>query len=116
MESNNWPAFMGQAMWWYCQAMRSPAECFNGGISVWSASNSNKVGGIPEQVSEFGILVEPGNSSELANAMLKILLKKDRYRYGNLSRQYALNKFGTSRMIDLHINWYKTMLGKNGNQ
>lgn len=63
---------------------------------------ATKVGGIPEVVqdSETGTLVEPENSAQLAQAMLKLLQNPEKCKdMGKRSRKRLLQNFTVERMI-----------------
>jgi glycosyltransferase involved in cell wall biosynthesis len=72
---------------------------------------ASRVGGIPEQLGDFGTLVEPGNADALAAAIRTVLddLPARKAR-GAEMRRSAESRFNISTMIDRHCDFYETLL------
>lgn len=65
------------------------------------------VGGVKEALGDTGILVEPRNSTALADGMIKLLKNKElRIELGREARERALNYFTLDRVLELHLKSY----------
>jgi glycosyltransferase involved in cell wall biosynthesis len=74
---------------------------------------SSNLGGVPEIVidGKTGFMVEPGNSDQLANAILK--LWDDRTSYTNMrqnARQLVADKFDKERQFDQFLKYFRSLL------
>ncbi|MBU4334093.1 MAG: glycosyltransferase family 1 protein, partial [Candidatus Omnitrophica bacterium] len=72
-------------------------------------------GGIPELVVEgkTGMLVTPGDSKALSEAMITLAKNKDRIvSYGNSGNKLANNMFSIKTMISKIENLYESLLNK----
>ena len=68
------------------------------------------VGGNREalQSGKFGILVPPGNSHALAEAIESLINEKEkRLAFGNEAREYVQRKFSIKKMVQEHLNIYR---------
>ncbi len=68
-----------------------------------------RVGGVPEVVTEaVGLLVEPGNPSQLADAIVELLLDPARRtEMGDSARQRALTMFSVESMVESTLRAYR---------
>jgi glycosyltransferase involved in cell wall biosynthesis len=75
------------------------------------------VGGIPEQVGDYGALVQPGNAPELAHALDGVLgrLPELRARAGEM-RAYAQARFSIAGMVERHVDLYEAVLRREKRQ
>ncbi|WP_318568815.1 glycosyltransferase family 4 protein [Salinigranum marinum] len=73
---------------------------------------STSVGGIPEQITpETGILINPGNTSELTNAINKLLIEEEmRLEMGKNARDRATNEYSWRSVANDTINVYRTVI------
>lgn len=73
------------------------------------------VGGIREQLSGYGLLVQPGNPAELAAAIGNVL---DHYEHfadrGEEMSRSARDRFSVDAMADRHVELYADLLGGKG--
>ena len=69
------------------------------------------VGGIPEQVGKYGILVQPGDVEGLALAIYQALDHlTDLLAQGKARSHYAMREFNKEEMINKHISLYEELL------
>jgi glycosyltransferase involved in cell wall biosynthesis len=75
---------------------------------------STKVGGIPDMIhKENGILITPGNSSELAEAIIKLLNSEDLCaEMGNNNRMRVEKYYTIENMIEKISSLYFQLLNK----
>lgn len=80
-----------------------------------------RVGGIPEAVpADCGLLVDPGQPGQLAQAMLVLLTAKENVceRMGSQARQWAAKEFGVGKMVQRYLGVYaaemERLAGKGG--
>ena len=76
---------------------------------------ASRIGGIPETVEDgvCGILVEPGDSGQLADAL--IMLGKDgnlRKKFGEAGRLKACNEFDSHVVASKTVNYYSSVISK----
>lgn len=72
-------------------------------------------GGIPEAVVpyETGLLVEPGNSKDLAGAIVTLLKDRDlRKQYGEAGRERVAEHFGVDRLVEGTLAVYGRVAGR----
>ena len=69
---------------------------------------ASRVGGIPEVVGEYGVLVPPRSPKDLATAIQKVLAGQ--HPDLNEVRQYALQRFSVSRMVEETVRVYQSVL------
>jgi glycosyltransferase involved in cell wall biosynthesis len=73
---------------------------------------ASKIGGIPEAMLDgtTGILVEPKNVEQLADAMIRLIENpEDRKRMGKAGRQFVLNNYNLEENVGLFESLYKSM-------
>jgi glycosyltransferase involved in cell wall biosynthesis len=71
---------------------------------------ASRVGGIPDQVGEFGRVVEPGDVRQLAYAMRDVLERSGWFRARAADmREYAMRRFGVTSMVDRHVAAYESV-------
>lgn len=107
------------ARWLPCLDMIvHPADMEGLGVSLLQASAaavpviSTRVGGIPEAVrdGETGLLVRPGDTAGLKNAMLLLLADAGtRHAMGQAGRRYVLDMCGTQAMVEGNLSVYRTL-------
>lgn len=87
------------------------AEAMLSGIPVIATD----VGGIREQVGEYGIVVKPGNVQELVDVMNQALdnISGLRSRAKEMSK-YAKEKFSVEVMVRKHLRLYEKLLQRKG--
>jgi glycosyltransferase involved in cell wall biosynthesis len=71
---------------------------------------ATKIGGIPEQVDDgkTGYLVEPGDDSEMAQKIQRILSDTDlRGNLGEAGRARVVEKYDQSVMTNVYLKWYE---------
>jgi glycosyltransferase involved in cell wall biosynthesis len=69
------------------------------------------VGGVPEQVGEFGRVVAPGDADALAEAIAGVLAERPRFRALSADMHaYAARKFDPEAMAGAHLALYKDLL------
>jgi glycosyltransferase involved in cell wall biosynthesis len=69
------------------------------------------VGGIPEQIGQYGMLVQPGDVDGLVDAIYRALDQKaDLIARGKERSDYAMRKFSCEAMIKKHIDLYEELL------
>ncbi len=76
---------------------------------------STKVEGIPEIVShgENGLLIDPGDSKQLANEIIRILQNKEESGVmGRSARNYAINNYSSKIVVDKLETIYFDILGE----
>ena len=67
--------------------------------------------GVPEQVDKYGLVVTPGNSKALAEAMEQVLSERSRYHaMAGEMRAYAENKYNPKAMVEGHLALYRRVL------
>lgn len=79
---------------------------------------ATRVGGIPDVLGhgKLGILVEPGNSAALAEAISFVSSNTTKiYEMCNNARKVVLEKYSSKRMAENYLKVYKTVLMKWGN-
>jgi glycosyltransferase involved in cell wall biosynthesis len=75
---------------------------------------ASRVGGIPEAVrdGETGLLVEPGNPVDLAQALTRLLGDDAlRQRLGQAGRQWVEEAFSADLMVDGNLTVYRELVG-----
>jgi glycosyltransferase involved in cell wall biosynthesis len=77
---------------------------------------ASRVGGIPEAVrdGETGLLVEPGNPVDLAQALTRLLgddALRQRQRLGQAGRQWVEEAFSADLMVDGNLTVYRELVG-----
>ena len=75
----------------------------------------SRIGGIPEQIRDGieGILFEPGNAQELANAMDALADSPEKARVmGLLGRARLSEKYALSKHMDTLLALYKELLSR----
>lgn len=75
---------------------------------------ASNVGGITDFVvdGETGLLVSPGNSDQLANAIAKLVDNESlRSQIGKNGRKLALDCFSHAKTVDSHVRLYDSILG-----
>jgi glycosyltransferase involved in cell wall biosynthesis len=71
------------------------------------------VGGIKDQISGYGRLVNPGDHTALAEAIGSVLKNYSSFvARGELMSRYARNRFSIETMVDQHILLYRSLLEK----
>jgi glycosyltransferase involved in cell wall biosynthesis len=78
---------------------------------------ASRVAGIPEVVSDgvSGLLVNPGDSAQLANALAALLEDADaRRRLGQNARAFVLPRFGVDGYVDSVVSLYDRLLAAKG--
>ena len=81
------------------------------GMASQMAIISTKVGSIPEIIRhENGILVDPGDTKELSNAILQLIKFEDIEKIGELNRETASKKFTFDRVVKDNISNYQDVL------
>lgn len=74
---------------------------------------ATKVGGLPEVLENYGILVEKQNENQLAEAIEKLLLNPQlRLELGQKAREKALREYDFNKNLDSLIKLYKNCVGK----
>ena len=69
------------------------------------------VGGVPDAVGNNGLLVEPANPKQLADAMEQMINEDGLTdRLGRTGREHVLSTYGVDRMIDDYIACYEAMV------
>lgn len=72
---------------------------------------ATRVGGIPEQLGPYGLLVDPGDAGQLAAAIDRVLSNHAVYQdRGEAMSRYASAKFSTESMATRHLELYATLL------
>jgi hypothetical protein len=69
---------------------------------------ASRIGGIPELVQhgESGLLVEPGNAAELAEALDSLVAHpRERLRLARNARQRVIERFELRGCVDAHLGW-----------
>jgi glycosyltransferase involved in cell wall biosynthesis len=72
-------------------------------------------GGIPEAVVpyETGLLVEPGNSKDLAGAIITLMKDADlRRTFGEAGRERVAEHFGVDRLVEGTLAVYRRVAGR----
>lgn len=88
----------------YCTALLEAQAC---GLPIVTT----RTGGIPENIGDAGIMVEPGNISAIAAALKSfILYPKKRQQYGSLARKRALGvhdaRIGAKKLAALYTSLF----------
>ncbi|MGC4121311.1 MAG: glycosyltransferase family 4 protein [Myxococcales bacterium] len=74
---------------------------------------STTVGGIREQVGEFGALVPPGDPSALAQALEHVLDHPPALERRQAMREHALARSSPSAMVEAHLRLYESLVSKS---
>ncbi|KWZ85250.1 glycosyltransferase family 4 protein [Heyndrickxia coagulans] len=75
---------------------------------------ATNVNGVPEQLDNTGLVVEPGNSKELSAAIIKLINDKNlRNNLSNLAKQRFNNNFTIDKMGESTYHFYKKILTNN---
>jgi glycosyltransferase involved in cell wall biosynthesis len=75
---------------------------------------ATKAGGLPEVVEDgvTGILVPPGDSKALGDALLRLLLDPDlRARMGQAGRERVRSEFTVDRIVSQTLDVYQSVIG-----
>jgi glycosyltransferase involved in cell wall biosynthesis len=70
---------------------------------------ATRVGGIPDQLQEFGTLVDPGDAAALARALEGALDRPPDEARRKAMREYARARFGTAAMAERHAALYRAV-------
>jgi L-malate glycosyltransferase len=84
-------------------------------MAMGQAVVGTNAGGIPEAVVpyETGLLAEPGDSKELAGAMITLLKDSDlRKAYGEAGRKRVATYFGVDRLVEQTLAVYERLTGQ----
>lgn len=72
---------------------------------------ASEIGGIPETIGDAGILVQPGNIYQLADALLRLINDRDlQGQLGQRARQTAFERFSADRVAQNMITVYQQLL------
>ena len=85
--------------------------------TFWLPVVASRVAGIPEVVAngESGLLVDPGDSAQLAHALMSLVQDKElRSRLGQAARAFVLPRFGVDGYVDSIVNLYDRLLAAKG--
>ncbi len=88
----------------YCTALLEAQAC---GLPIVTTRS----GGIPENIGEAGLLVEPGDISALAGALKSFILNpKKRIHYADIARERAVTvhdaRIGANKLTDLYTSLF----------
>lgn len=86
-------------------------------MSLGKAVVTTRVGGIPEMITSgiSGLLVAPGNQTELSEALVKLANDKAlRENLGRTAKSIALQKYDMRRLTSELENWYRDVLSDKG--
>jgi glycosyltransferase involved in cell wall biosynthesis len=78
---------------------------------------ASRVAGIPEVVHDgvSGLLVDPGNSEQLARALSSLLENRDlRARLGQAAKESVTPRFGADGYVDAIVALYDRLLASKG--
>jgi len=71
------------------------------------------VGGVPDAVGNNGLLVEPANPKQLADAMEQMINEDGLAdRLGRIGREHVLSIYGVDRMVDDYVACYETVVAR----
>jgi len=72
---------------------------------------ATKVGGVPDAVGNYVLLVDPASPSGLAQAMDRLMGDKNfALTMGVLGQKYVKETFGVKRMVDDYLDWYRKFI------
>jgi len=78
---------------------------------------ASRVAGIPEVVNDrvSGLLVDPGNSDQLARALAALVADRDmRTRLGDQARRFVIPRFGVDGYVNAIVSLYDRLLAAKG--
>lgn len=76
---------------------------------------ATRVGGVPDAVREHGLLVDPGQPTQIAEAMARMMKEEELPgRLGKFGKAHAQKIYGVDRMVDEYIACYRGMVNGKG--
>jgi glycosyltransferase involved in cell wall biosynthesis len=76
---------------------------------------ATRVGGVPDAVGEHGLLVDPGQPAQIADAMARLMTEEGLAgRLGKSGKAHAHRVYGVDRMVDEYIACYRGMVNGKG--
>lgn len=76
---------------------------------------ATRVGGVPDAVMEYGLLVDPRQPAQIAEAMARMMKEEGLPgRLGKSGKAHAQKIYGVDRMVDEYIACYRGVVNGKG--